>query len=151
MGASPSIGNCVYALRELLEVSESHRAVESIQDMVNMWRNLLINSPQTSIAIGKYCDPSGFVDPAMSERKTDRAHGLRTSHSEPIRAFGNILTSRVVVKLDRGPIDNNGNFQCSNWPTAESSIPDLTIHVMFPEMSLRLPPCRKDLSEVILR
>jgi hypothetical protein len=47
--------------------------------MVSMWRNLLMNSPQTGIAIGKNCDRSGFVDFAMPERKTDRAHGLRTS------------------------------------------------------------------------
>lgn len=79
MGASPTIGNSVYALRELLEVFESHRDVEPIQYMVSMWRNLLMNSPQTGIAIGKNCDRSGFVDSAMPERKTDRAHGLRTS------------------------------------------------------------------------
>jgi hypothetical protein len=47
--------------------------------MVSMWRNLLMNSPQTSIAVGKNCDRSGFVNYAMPERKTDRAHGLRTS------------------------------------------------------------------------
>jgi hypothetical protein len=79
MAANPTISNSVYALRELLEVFESHRDVEPIQYMVSMWRNLLMNRPQTGIAIGKNCDRSGFVDSAMPESKTNRAHGLRTS------------------------------------------------------------------------
>jgi hypothetical protein len=79
MAANPTISNSVYAFRELIEVFESHRDVEPIQYMVRMWRNPLMNSPQTGIAIGKNCDRSGFVDSAMPERKTCRAHGLRTS------------------------------------------------------------------------
>jgi hypothetical protein len=79
MAASPTIHNSVDALRDLLEIRKSHRNVKPIQYMVSMWRNLLMNSPQTGIAIGKNCDRSGFVDSAMPERKTDRAHGLRTS------------------------------------------------------------------------
>ena len=47
--------------------------------MVGMWRNLLMNSPQTGITIGKNCDRGGLVDCATPERKTNRAHGLRTS------------------------------------------------------------------------
>src|ERR1017187_9338070 len=52
MAANPTISNSVYALRELIEVFESHRDVEPIQYMVSMWRNLLMNSPQTGVAIG---------------------------------------------------------------------------------------------------
>jgi hypothetical protein len=44
-----------------------------------MWRNLLMNSPQTSIAIGKNSDRSGFADSTSPECKTDRAQGRRTS------------------------------------------------------------------------
>jgi len=86
MAANPTISNSVYALRELLEVFESHRDVEPIQYMVSMWRNLLMNSPQTGIAIGKNCDRSGFVDSAMPERKTYRAHDLRTSATHKDKA-----------------------------------------------------------------
>ncbi|MHB2008515.1 MAG: hypothetical protein ACYCOX_10770 [Acidobacteriaceae bacterium] len=46
--------------------------------MISLWSNLLVNGPQTGI-LGKDCDRSGFVDSAMPERKTDRAHRLRTS------------------------------------------------------------------------
>jgi hypothetical protein len=88
MAANPTISNSVYALRELLEVFESHRDVEPIQYMVSMWRNLLMNSPQTGIAIGKNCDQSGFVDSAMPECKTYRAHGLRTSATHKGKACG---------------------------------------------------------------
>jgi hypothetical protein len=56
--------------------------------MVSMWRNLLMNSPQTGIAIGKNCDRSGFVDSAMPECKTYRAHGLRTSATHKGKACG---------------------------------------------------------------
>jgi hypothetical protein len=38
-----------------------------------------MNSPQTSIEVGKNCDRSGFVSSAMPVRKTECAHGLRTS------------------------------------------------------------------------
>ncbi len=79
MAANLTISNSVYALRELLEVFESHRDVEPIQYMLSLWSNLLMNSPQTGIAIGKDCDRSGFVDSAMPERKTDRAHRLGAS------------------------------------------------------------------------
>jgi hypothetical protein len=54
--------------------------------MVSMWRNLLMNSPQTGIAICKNCDRSGFVDSAMPERKTYRVHGLRTSATHKRKA-----------------------------------------------------------------
>jgi hypothetical protein len=33
--------------------------------MVSMWHNLLMNSPQTGVAVGKNCDRSGFVDSTM--------------------------------------------------------------------------------------
>ena len=79
MAASPTIHTSVYALRELLEIRKSHRDVEPIQYMFSMWRNLLVNGPQTDIAIGKNCDRSGFVDSALPQRKTDRAHRLGTS------------------------------------------------------------------------
>jgi hypothetical protein len=79
MAPKSTIGKAVYALRELLEICEFHRDVEPIQDVVSLWRNLLMNSPQTGIAVGKNCDRSGFVNSAMPERKTDCAHGLRTS------------------------------------------------------------------------
>jgi hypothetical protein len=65
MAANPTISNSVYALREQLEVFESHRDVEPIQYMVSMWHNLLMNSPQTGVAVGKNCDRSGFVDSTM--------------------------------------------------------------------------------------
>ncbi|MGA2809030.1 MAG: hypothetical protein ABSE87_12920 [Terracidiphilus sp.] len=55
MAANPTIDNGVYALCDLLEVRESHRDMEPIQYMVGMWRNLLLNGPQTGIAIGKNC------------------------------------------------------------------------------------------------
>ncbi|MHB1795972.1 MAG: hypothetical protein ACYCPO_13495 [Acidobacteriaceae bacterium] len=47
--------------------------------MFNLWRSLLMNGPQTGIAIGKDCDRSDFVDSAMPERKTDRAHRIGAS------------------------------------------------------------------------
>ena len=81
MDAGSTIGNGGYALRDLLEVFESHRDVEPVQYMVGMWRNLLMNGPQTGIAIGKNCDRRGFVGSAMLQRKIDRTDGLRTSVS----------------------------------------------------------------------
>ena len=53
-----------------------------------MWRNLLMNSPQTGITIGENCDRSSFVNSAMPERKTNRAHGLRTSVTHERKACG---------------------------------------------------------------
>jgi hypothetical protein len=78
MAANPTIDNSVYALCDLFEIRESHRDVEPIQNMVCMWRNLLLNGPQTGIAVGKNCNRSGFVGSEMLQRKADRAHGLRT-------------------------------------------------------------------------
>jgi hypothetical protein len=79
MAPKPTIGKAVYSLRELLEICEFHRDVEPIQYAVILRRNLLMNSPQTSIAVGENSDRSGFVNSAMPESKTDCAHGLRSS------------------------------------------------------------------------
>jgi len=88
MAASPTIHNSVYALRELLEIRKSHRDVEPIQYMFSLWRNLLVNGPQTGIAIGKNCDRRGFVDSALPQRKTDRADRLGTSVAHESKAGG---------------------------------------------------------------
>jgi len=88
MAASPTTHNSVYALRELLEIRKSHRDVEPIQYMFSMWRNLLVNGPQSSIAIGKDCDRSGFVDSALPQCKTNRAHRLGTSVAHESKACG---------------------------------------------------------------
>ena len=45
MGAKPTIDNSVHALCDLLEIRESHRDMEPIQNMVGMWRNLPVNGP----------------------------------------------------------------------------------------------------------
>jgi hypothetical protein len=78
MDSNPTLGKGVYAFRDLSQMCEFHRDVEPIQYVVSVWRNLLMNSPQTSIAIGKNSDRSGFVDSTSPERKIDRAHGRRT-------------------------------------------------------------------------
>jgi hypothetical protein len=88
MAANPTIHSGAYALRELLEIRKSHRDVEPIQYMFGMWRNLLVNGPQTGIAIGKNCDRSGFIDSALPQRKTDRAHRLGTSVAHESKACG---------------------------------------------------------------
>ena len=100
MAANPTINNSVYALRELLEVFESHRDVEPIQYMVSMWRNLLVNGPQSGIAIGKNCDQSGFVDSAMPERKTDRAHRIGTSVAHEGKACSMPITIQRLAGND---------------------------------------------------
>jgi hypothetical protein len=70
MDANPTISNSVYALRDLPEICEFHRDVEPIQYVVSMWRNLLMNSPQTSIAIGKNSDRSGFADLSLAKMRS---------------------------------------------------------------------------------
>ena len=52
MAPKSTIGKAVCALRKLLEIFEFHRDVEPIQDVASLWRNLLMNRPQTGIAIG---------------------------------------------------------------------------------------------------
>ena len=79
MAANPTVDNSVYALCDLFEIRESHRDVEPIQNMVSMWRNLLLNGPQTGITVGKNCNRCGFVGSEMLQRKADRAHGNRTT------------------------------------------------------------------------
>ena len=44
MAPKSTIGKAVYALRELVEICEFHRDVEPIQDVVSLWRNLLMDS-----------------------------------------------------------------------------------------------------------
>jgi hypothetical protein len=53
MTALPTISSRVHAFRKLLEIRKSHRNVEPVQYMVSMWRNLLVDRPQTGIAIGE--------------------------------------------------------------------------------------------------
>jgi hypothetical protein len=88
MAANSTISKSVYALRELLEVCEVHRDMEPNQYVVSMRRNLLVNSPQTGIAVGENCDRSGFVNSAMPECETDRVHGLRASVTHEGKACG---------------------------------------------------------------
>jgi hypothetical protein len=87
MDSNPAIGNVVNALRELLKIGEFHRDMEPIQYVVSLWRNLLTNCPQTSIAIGENSDRSGFVDPASPERKTYRVCRLSTTVAHESKAF----------------------------------------------------------------
>jgi hypothetical protein len=86
MAANPAIS--VYALRQLLEICESHRDVEPIQYMVSTRHNLLMNSSQTGIAIGENRDRGGFVNSAMPERETNCAHSFRTSVTHERKACG---------------------------------------------------------------
>jgi hypothetical protein len=65
MPALRTISSRVYAVRKLLEIRKSHRNVEPVQCVVSVWRNLLVDRPQTSIAIGENCDRNGFVDSAL--------------------------------------------------------------------------------------
>lgn len=88
MSESPTIHTIVDALRELLEIRKSHRDVDPIQYTFSLWRNLLVNGPQPSIAIGKNRDRSSFVDSALPQRKSYRAHRLGISIAHRSKACG---------------------------------------------------------------
>ena len=88
MASESAIGKAVYALRELQKIGELHRDMEPIQYVVSVWRNLLMDCPQTSISIGKNCDGSCFVESTSPERETNRAYGLRTTVAHKSKPFG---------------------------------------------------------------
>src|ERR1700733_3041184 len=88
MTALRTISSRAYAFRKLLEIRKSHRNVEPVQYMVSMWRNLVVDRAQTSIAVGKNCDRSGFIDSTLPQRKTDRAYRLGTSAAHESKACG---------------------------------------------------------------
>jgi hypothetical protein len=100
MTALPAIGSRVYAFRKLLEIRKSHRNVEPVQYMVSMWRDLLMDRPQTGIAIGENCDRSGFVDSASQQGKTDGAHRLGTSVAHKSKACGMPVTIQRLAGND---------------------------------------------------
>ncbi|WP_433966455.1 hypothetical protein [Tunturiibacter gelidiferens] len=68
--------------------------------MFSMWRNLMVNGPQTGIAIGQNCDRSGFIDSALPQRKTDRAHRLGTSVAHESKACGMPIAIQRLASKD---------------------------------------------------
>jgi hypothetical protein len=100
MTALPAISSSVYAFRKLLEVSESHRNVKPVQYMVSMGRDLLVDRPQTGIAIGENCDRSGLVDSASPQGKTDSAPRLGTSIAHKSKASGMPVTIQRLAGND---------------------------------------------------
>ena len=100
MTALRTISSRAYAFRKLLEIRKSHCNVEPVQYMVSMWRNLLMDRPQTSIAIGENCDRSGFVDSASPQGKTNGAHRLGTSVAHKSKACGMPVTIQRLAGND---------------------------------------------------
>lgn len=88
MTALSAISKRVDAFRKLLEIRESHRNVEPVQYMVSMWHNLLMDRPQTGIAIGEDRDRSGLVDSASPQGQADGANRLGASVAHKSKACG---------------------------------------------------------------
>ena len=75
MAANPTIDNSAYALCDSLEIRESHRDVKPIQNMLGMWQNLLLNGPQTGIAVGENCDPAADAKRRQASAAARRVFG----------------------------------------------------------------------------
>src|ERR1035441_9978312 len=68
--------------------------------MVSMWRDLLVDRPQTGIAIGENCDRSGFIDSASPQGKTDGAYRFGTSVAHKSKACGMPVTIQRLAGND---------------------------------------------------